>query len=329
MIFNVPPIVILFAIGAFLLPLTILAAFSRRQTRIDPVTNIPVLVPSDTDRFSAILFGGFVNRRRGGREKLERDLLNARLSSFSPETWTALPFVAAPSLALILLSVGAAAGLDLTMAGVLMVLGFLMGALGPRTIMGGRLRARQEAIHRDAIVFISQYARTFSAIPEPVQALQAIAARARTAREDMARDLAEGGRRAVGDGAYESDLWSELDKMLILNQRARLARKDASLDNPDALLYFGLACGDYDLNRFIEQLRDARIQDRQLQPSNIDALVESIQKSRVEELRQSFAALESKSTMYLVGFNMPILLIITIAPTILPFIGYSNGPVGH
>lgn len=271
---------------------------------------------SDLERFLAPLGRYSLRSKEGSRERLMKDLEFARIGWFVPETWSGLTWASGP------LAFFGATGLFSTLGanpGLAIFGGAISGAMGffyPRFYLSSRLAARRRLIRREALPFISQYARTGTVIRDTTaifEELEEIAARDRAARIADAPVRRKELRR--GSGQYASDLWVGLSIMMA-EQSAGIYRGDATADDPDPLMRFAAFVDDPDFSTFIDRVRQARSQDRHINPDQLDALVDSIAQRRVSEAKASAATLVAKATFILVAFNMPLLFGAILFPII-------------
>lgn len=271
---------------------------------------------SDLERFLAPLGRYGLRAQESRRERIAKDLEFARIGWFVPETWTGLLWASGPlgffgATGLFAL-LGANPGLAIFGGGI----GGAMGFFYPRFYLRSRLAARRRLIRREALPFVSQYARTGTVIRDTTaifEELEELAARDRAAR--LADAPVRRKERRRGSGQYASDIWVGLSVMMA-ERSAGIYRATATADDPDPLMRFAAFVDDPDFSTFIDRVRQARSQDRHIAPDQLDALVDAIQARRISEAKASAATLVAKATFILVAFNMPLLFGAILLPII-------------
>jgi hypothetical protein len=295
---------LLAAFGAW----SLLGAFSN-QKRSSATTDIERLLGPLA---SALL------RRGGGRDRVKRQLEWAGVG-WAPELFVVLPFVLAPAAAIVLASLSALAGMGTSVILLVTGAGAVMGFVWPRTRISGVLRRRKTAIHEDVPVFMSQYARLASTYKSMQQIVQAMAGQVASERL-----RAQGGgtfgerlRERRYGGAYSSSLWQGL---LNLDARKEPPRENADFDAPDAYLDFCLFCDDDDLTKFITNQRLAALRRSQPDPVMIDAAVEELRRTRIQEAERMTAKYAMQALVFLVIFCLPMLFAAILLPILLPIL---------
>lgn len=318
----ITPTVILLALGLGSLIFFAAAAVAPRRTVLMP-DGSRRLEPSDLEKLLTPL-----GRRVGRRRKLHRvqqELEWARISRFSPELWVLLPFLAGPGIGLVILSLMLSSGGEVGTAVIAGVVGMVVGIIYPRTLLSGRLKARSKAIRRDVLPFMSQYARTATLAKDMTLTFDTMKnlVDAEQSQFESRLRLPSANRRQLQrrrtESPYASDLWLGL-QLMMRHASSGLFRAAADYDRPDPLIAYAIFVDDRDFSRFIDKLRQARSHDRNFSPDQLDLEVTNLQARRIQEVEQSFAAMVAKGTLYLILFNMPLLLAVALAPVVGPLL---------
>lgn len=326
---NTSPLALLLALGAVALVFIGLSIVAPRRVILAP-DGTRRFEPSDLEKFLAPLAARFARLRGRSLKRVAQELEWARIDYFSPELWVLLPIFTGFGVGLVVLTLLAQAGMNPAMSGIAGFIGAFIGFMYPQVYLSRRLNARQRAIRDDVIPFIAQFARTAAVAKDITTTFEimnnlAIAEQAQyEARLKMAPHLRSRLKRLQVQRPYSSDLWLGL-QIMMRHAAQGLYRANADYDHPDPLIAFAIFSDDPDIGRFIDKLRSARANNRNVGPEQLDIEVRNLHLARIQEVRRSFAKLVAEATFFLVIFNMPLLLIAALAPVIGPLFSAFGG----
>ena len=300
-----------------------LTLFTRRSTKRGPDGGP---INQETNPLMQ-LFTPLITRRGGyaspeGQAKLALRLHHAG-EPMTPDAWQlfklALPF----GLGIGLFSLGMLIG-NPGLAMIFGLLGAVVGILYPNAMLNGRMAARTMAVRRDVPVFLetlSVFVGAGLTVAQAIEEMSKISNRYRpTAR---GATLSADQRQVVKPNttaALRGPLWREI-RTLALAPGGNLFRRDADTadSRPDPLQQFAINANTPELTDFIRDLREALRSG--LPPAQQTRQIRERAHYLREEhrywLKEQVPKRQRNATGALVVFNMPILWVVTMGPSIM------------